>query len=83
LAYDDFLTTKFIKNIEYLGTGYNAAYGNTLSTEGVDPGYTSSNAFKLSYEQDKLKSLSVDADYFIPTGVNLHTKTSCQISYSA
>jgi len=50
LAYDDFLTTKFISNIEYLGTGYNIAYGNTLSSEGVDPGYTTSNAFKLEYK---------------------------------
>lgn len=32
VAYDDFLTTKFINNIEYLGSGYNIMFGNPLTT---------------------------------------------------
>jgi len=49
LAYDDFLTTEFIKNIEYLGSGYNIAYGNPRPTAGIDPGYTLYQAFKYEY----------------------------------
>jgi hypothetical protein len=47
LAYDDFLTTHFITNIEYLGSGYNIAFGNPKSTEGIDPGYRILNAFDM------------------------------------
>lgn len=45
LAYDDFLHTKFISNIEYLGTGYNIAYGNPNPSSGIDPGYTPYSVF--------------------------------------
>lgn len=45
VAYDDFLTTKFVNNIEYLGTGYNIAYANPRSSEGIDPGYRYSKIF--------------------------------------
>lgn len=77
LAYDDFLHTKFIANIEYLGTGYNIAFGNPDPSTGIDPGYTQYPAFKFEYKPDKLEALSTDADYFVPDGVHLRTKTSC------
>jgi hypothetical protein len=75
LAYDDFIEgkTTFIKNIEYLGSGYHIVFGNTRPTSGIDPGYTNYKAFKMEYDADKLKALSYDGDYFVPKGVLLKT----------
>lgn len=75
MAYDDFLegTTKFVNNIEYLGSGYQSIYANPSTTKGIDPGFMRYNAFKYEYEENILDSLTADGDYFLPKGVNLKT----------
>lgn len=83
MAYDDFLHTKFVNNIEYLGAGYNIIFGNPLSTREIDPGYKDFNAFEYHYQDSILDSLTTDADYFVPDHVNLKTKTACDISFSS
>lgn len=85
LAYDDFFEgkTKFITNIEYLGAGYNIAQANPNPSSGIDPGYTTHNAFKFELDSTPRNALSADGDYFVPEGVNLLSKTTCQITFSS
>jgi hypothetical protein len=60
----------------YVGKSYNLLYGNSLSSQGVDPGFLHS-IFEITYD----KKISTEDDrYLLPDGVSHRKVSSCSFS---
>ena len=69
-----------MNNIDYLATGYNIFKGDPHNVDRLDPGFTTNQIFKFTYNEAKE---TFDNRFKVPDHVDVKKESFCKVDYSS